>query len=113
MITRNSLMDSFATLARGGQPPLVPRRRLGDTSVIAGRDDERRHLTVMFCDLVGSTALSGHLDPEELHDILAAYRSVCAEVVGRFEGHVAQFLGDGILIYFGYPLAHEDDARRA
>jgi class 3 adenylate cyclase len=74
---------------------------------------ERRRLTVMFCDLVGSTELSGRLDPEELHDLIRQYRQTCAEVIGRYGGHVAQFLGDGLLVYFGYPLAHEDDARRA
>jgi class 3 adenylate cyclase/predicted ATPase len=74
---------------------------------------ERRHLTVMFCDLVGSTALSSRLDPEELRDVVLAYQKVCAEVVQRFDGHIAQYLGDGLLVYFGYPQAHEDDAQRA
>ena len=74
---------------------------------------ERRRLTVMFCDLVGSTELSGRLDPEELHDLIRQYQQTCADVIGRYGGHVAQFLGDGLLVYFGYPLAHEDDARRA
>jgi class 3 adenylate cyclase/predicted ATPase len=74
---------------------------------------ERRRLTVVFCDLVGSTALSGQLDPEELHDLTRHYQRVCAEVVGRHGGNVAQFLGDGLLVYFGYPIAHEDDAQRA
>jgi len=67
----------------------------------------------MFCDLVGSTALSGELDPEELSDITREYQRVCAEVIDRHEGRVAQFIGDGILVYFGYPLSHEDDAQRA
>ena len=74
---------------------------------------ERRQLTVMFCDLVGSTALSARLDPEDLRDILRAYQAACAEVIGRFDGHIAQYLGDGLLVYFGYPQAHEDDAQRA
>ena len=74
---------------------------------------ERRHLTVMFCDLVGSTALSTRLDPEELRDVLRAYQEVCAEAVGRFDGHIAKYIGDGLLVYFGYPRAHEDDPRRA
>jgi class 3 adenylate cyclase/predicted ATPase len=74
---------------------------------------ERRQLTVMFCDLVGSTALSSQLDPEELRDLVLAYQKVCAEVTQRFDGHIAQYLGDGVLVYFGYPLAHEDDAQRA
>ncbi len=74
---------------------------------------ERRQLTVMFCDVVGSTALSEQLDPEELREVIRAYQETCAGVVGRFEGHIAQYLGDGLLVYFGYPLAHEDDAQRA
>src|SRR5438093_13402026 len=67
----------------------------------------------MFCDLVGSTALAGRLDPEELREHVRAYQGVSAEVIARFEGHIAQYLGDGLLVYFGYPLAHEDDAQRA
>ena len=74
---------------------------------------ERRQLTVMFCDLVGSTALSAQLDPEDLRDVIQGYQQMVGEEVGRYAGHVAQHLGDGILIYFGYPRAHEDDARRA
>jgi class 3 adenylate cyclase/tetratricopeptide (TPR) repeat protein len=67
----------------------------------------------MFCDLVGSTPLSEQLDPEELREVVQAYQETCAEVIHRFEGHIAQYLGDGLLVYFGYPLAHEDDAQRA
>ena len=74
---------------------------------------ERRHLTVLFCDLVGSTALAELLDPEDLRDVVQAYQSLCATVIRHHEGHVAQYLGDGLLVYFGYPSAHEDDARRA
>jgi TOMM system kinase/cyclase fusion protein len=74
---------------------------------------DRRQLTVMFCDLVGSTALSAQLDPEELHAVIRAYQEVCAGTIGRFAGHIAQYLGDGLLVYFGYPAAHEDDAARA
>jgi class 3 adenylate cyclase/predicted ATPase len=74
---------------------------------------ERRQLTVMFCDLVDSTRLSSHLDPEEYRDVVRAYQNVCTEVIQRYEGHVAQLLGDGLLVYFGYPYAHEDDAHRA
>ena len=74
---------------------------------------ERRHITVVFCDLVESTNLSASLDPEELREIVHQYQSACVEVVERFDGYVAQYLGDGLLIYFGYPSAHEDDARRA
>ena len=74
---------------------------------------ERRQLTVMFCDLVGSTALSEKLDPEELRSLLHNYRTVCGEVISRYEGFVARYVGDGILTYFGWPKAHEEDAERA
>lgn len=74
---------------------------------------ERRQLTVMFCDLQESTALSQHLDPEQLRDVIRSYQEVCAGAVGRFEGHIAKYLGDGLLVYFGYPQAHEDDPQRA
>src|SRR5262249_35837178 len=74
---------------------------------------ERRQLTVLFCDLVGSTQISGHLDPEDLRTVVRAYQEAAAEVIARYEGHIAQYLGDGLLVYFGYPTAHEDDARRA
>src|SRR5499433_2854845 len=74
---------------------------------------ERRQLTVMFCDLVDSTKLSSQLDPEEYRDMVRAYQNVCTEVIQRYEGYIAQLLGDGLLVYFGYPQAHEDDAQRA
>src|SRR5690349_7011020 len=74
---------------------------------------ERRHLTVFFIDLVGASALSESLDPEELRDLFAQYQRLCADVIAKYEGHVAQYLGDGILAYFGYPVAHENDAVRA
>jgi class 3 adenylate cyclase len=76
-------------------------------------DAERRQLTVMFCDLVGSTALSTKLDPEDLRSVIGAYHKCVAETVARFDGFVAKYMGDGVLIYFGYPHAHEDDAERA
>jgi class 3 adenylate cyclase len=76
-------------------------------------DAERRQLTVLFCDLVESTALAGRLDPEDYRAVVRAYQDTCAEVIQRFDGHIAQYLGDGLLVYFGYPQAHEDDARRA
>jgi len=84
-----------------------------------GRSDERgdvgerRHLTVMFCDLVGSTRLAARLDPEDLSGVLRRYQEFCAEVVDRYDGHVAKYLGDGVLVFFGYPQAHEDDSVRA
>ena len=76
-------------------------------------DAERRQLTVMFCDLVDSTTLSSQLDPEEYRDVVRAYQTACTEVIRRYDGHIAQLLGDGLLVYFGYPQAHEDDALRA
>src|SRR5262249_1367045 len=74
---------------------------------------ERRQLTVLFCDLVDSTVLASQLDPEDLREVVRAYQEACAKVTARFEGHIAQYLGDGLLVYFGYPLAHEDDTQRA
>src|SRR4029453_5967647 len=71
---------------------------------------ERRQLTVMFCDVVGSTLLSAQLDPEELREVMQHYPAPCTAVIQRYAGHVAQHLGDGLLVYFGYPVAHEDDA---
>ena len=74
---------------------------------------ERRQVTVMFSDLVGSTALSARMDPEDLREVISAYQKCVAETVQRFGGFVAKYMGDGVLIYFGYPQAHEDDAERA
>ncbi|HEX6361711.1 MAG TPA: adenylate/guanylate cyclase domain-containing protein [Albitalea sp.] len=85
-------------------------RRLGDVPAPAA---ERRHLTVMFCDLVGSTELSLRLDPEELREVVRAYQAACAAEIERYDGYVAQYLGDGILAYFGYPVSHEDEGGRA
>ena len=79
----------------------------------AAREAERRQITVMFCDLVGSTALSEKLDPEDLREVMAAYQKTAGVVIERYEGHVAQYLGDGVMTYFGWPVAHEDDAQRA
>jgi len=79
----------------------------------ASSDAERRQLTVMFCDLVDSTALSSRLDPEDLREVVRAYQTMCEEVIQRYGGYIAQYLGDGLLVYFGYPQAHEDDAHRA
>jgi class 3 adenylate cyclase len=76
-------------------------------------DAERRQLTVMFCDLVDSTRLASQLDPEDYRAVVRAYQQTCAAVVRPFDGHIAQYLGDGLLVYFGYPQAHEDDAQRA
>ena len=76
-------------------------------------DAQRRQLTVMFCDLVGSTALSEQLDPEELRELVKAYQDACADVIDRYEGYISRLMGDGILVLFGYPQAHEDDPVRA
>src|SRR5262249_20036300 len=81
--------------------------------IIAAAEAERRQLTVLFCDLVGSTALSSRLDPEDLRAVIAAYHRQATEVIQASGGFVAQYLGDGVLAYFGYPQAHEDDAERA
>ena len=92
--------------------PLRPSLRLG--SKPSRRDEaERRQVTVMFSDLVGSTALSACMDPEDLREIISAYQKCAAETVRRFDGFVARYMGDGVLVYFGYPQAHEDDAERA
>jgi class 3 adenylate cyclase len=74
---------------------------------------ERRQLTVMFCDLVGSTALSTGMDPEDLRDVIASYQSRCNAAIRRCDGFVAKYMGDGILVYFGYPRTHEDEAERS
>ena len=79
----------------------------------SGRRAERRQLTVMFCDLVGSTELSSRLDPEDLREVIAAYHRSVTDVVRSLDGFVAKYMGDGVLVYFGYPQAHEDDAERA
>ncbi|MFQ5931961.1 MAG: adenylate/guanylate cyclase domain-containing protein [Nitrospiraceae bacterium] len=76
-------------------------------------DAERRQLTVMFCDLVGSTAFSQKLDPEDFREVIKSFQKAVSEAVGRFDGYVAKYLGDGVLAYFGYPRAHEDDAELA
>lgn len=90
----------------------TPRHGATASDPRPGPVGERRQLTVMFCDLVGSTALSTQLDPEELRELIQTYRKACGEVVARYDGHVAQYLGDGLLVYFGWPRAHEDAAER-
>src|SRR5262245_36173975 len=74
---------------------------------------ERRQITVFFADIAGSTAIAERLDPEDLHEFYARYQTLCGEVIQKYNGHLAQYLGDGVLAYFGYPAAHEDDAERA
>jgi class 3 adenylate cyclase len=111
---RRKLLDAIAALGEPAPAP-TPTPSAGDpvNSAGAATGGERRQLTVMFCDLVGSTALSERLDPEELRSLLHAYRTVCGEVITRYDGFVARYVGDGILTYFGWPTAHEEDAKRA
>ncbi len=87
--------------------------RVPSTAEISQSEAEHRHLTVMFCDLVGSTQLSRHMDPEELRRLNLSYQETCARIIKQFDGFVARYMGDGVLAYFGYPKAHEDDAQRA
>jgi len=120
---RRRLLDAIAALDAGGSgaipsetaAPSHPRPDhrppAGEGSV--GGEAERRQITVMFCDLVGSTALAGRHDPEDLREIVGVYHRVVADTVGRFAGFVAKYMGDGVLVYFGYPQAHEDDSERA
>ena len=104
---RRRLLDAIAALcsAEAQSVPAPPPVGSGEA--------ERRQLTVMFCDLVGSTPLATRYDPEDLREIVGAYHRCVAETVARFAGFVAKYMGDGVLIYFGYPEAHEDDAERA
>src|SRR5262245_30004709 len=98
-------------------PPATPEVALPQTpppsAAPAMPEAERRQLTVLFCDLVDSTGLAGQLDPEDLREVIRAYQSACATVIKRLEGHIAQSLGDGLLVYLGYPQAYEDDTQRA
>jgi class 3 adenylate cyclase/predicted ATPase len=107
---RRKLLAAIASL--GAAPPAATvMAALRDAPAPA--DAERRQLTVMFCDLVGSTSLSAQLDPEDLREVIVAYQRAVAQVVAGFDGFVAKYMGDGVLVYFGYPRAHEDDAERA
>jgi class 3 adenylate cyclase/predicted ATPase len=113
---RRRLLNAIAAL--GEEPPTrdVAQSATSATSAPISPppiDAERRQLTVMFCDLVGSTALSTRFDPEDLRELIGDYHRAVAHTVGRFDGFVAKYMGDGVLIYFGYPQAHEDDAERA
>ena len=108
---RRKLLDAIAALgadtkAKAPSALLAPDIPPKDTA-------ERRQVTVMFSDLVGSTALSARMDPEDLREVISAYQKCVAEAVQRFGGFVAKYMGDGVLVYFGYPQAHEDDAEQA
>ena len=104
---RRVFLGAINELAAAKQSPL-PKNAPEPT-----REAERRQITVMFCDLVGSTALSERLDPEDLRDVMRAYQDATGTAITRFGGHIAQTLGDGLMVYFGYPTAHEEDAQRA
>jgi class 3 adenylate cyclase len=106
---RRRLLEAIAALSESGKPAAIAPVGNGTPAAQA----ERRQLTVMFCDLVGSTELSARLNPEDLREVIGAYHRCAAETVGRFAGFVAKYMGDGVLVYFGYPQAHEDDAERA
>jgi class 3 adenylate cyclase/tetratricopeptide (TPR) repeat protein len=113
---RRKLLEAIAALRTdtGGKTPSVDATITWSTPTPHPEDRaERRQVTVMFSDLVGSTALSTRIDPEDLREVISAYQKCVAETVGRFKGFVAKYMGDGILVYFGYPQAHEDDAERA
>src|SRR4029079_15618698 len=110
---RRKLLSAIAAL--GQAPSIDAQSAASRTSAPISPptiDAERRQLTVMFCDLLGSTPLSTRVDPEDLREIVGAYHRCVTDTVARFGGFVAKYMGDGVLIYFGYPEAHEDDADR-
>jgi class 3 adenylate cyclase len=110
---RRTLLDAIAALRTDANAKTVPADALPTLDTSPKDTAERRQVTVMFSDLVGSTALSARMDPEDLREVISAYQKCVAETVGRLGGFVAKYMGDGVLIYFGYPQAHEDDAERA
>jgi class 3 adenylate cyclase/predicted ATPase len=110
---RRRLLDAIAALQMGAVSGSAPDPTPTQPADPGPGGAERRQLTVMFCDLVGSTALSSQLDPEDLREVIGAYHNCVAKTVGGLDGFVAKYMGDGVLIYFGYPRAHENDAERA
>ena len=113
---RRKLLDAIAALRTdaGAKARSADAATTSTASSVSPEDPaERRQVTVMFSDLVGSTALSARMDPEDLREVISAYQKCVAETVQRFGGFVAKYMGDGVLVYFGYPQAHEDDAERA
>ena len=113
---RRKLLEAIAALrddASGKTPSVDARTTSGTPSTTPEDRAERRQVTVMFSDLVGSTALSARMDPEDLREVISSYQKCVAETVQSFGGFVAKYMGDGVLIYFGYPQAHEDDAEQA
>ncbi len=108
--------DDTVLVWRGRDGSGTAERSIPETHSEAARsmpDAERRQLTVMFCDVVGSTSLSERMDPEDLRDVIRGYQDVCGRIVARYNGYVARYMGDGIMVYLGYPRSHEDDAERA
>src|SRR5689334_15465146 len=110
---RRLLLKAIADLAAGAGRAAAENVPAASPVPTATGEAERRQLTVMFCDLVGSTPLSTRFDPEDLREIVGAYHRCVTDTVARFGGFVARYMGDGVLVYFGYPEAHEDDAERA
>ena len=110
---RRTLLDAIAALRAESNPKEPPPKSVQAADTPSKGTAERRQVTVMFSDLVGSTALSTRMDPEDLREVISAYQKCVADTVRRFGGFVAKYMGDGVLIYFGYPQAHEDDADRA
>src|SRR5262249_10282018 len=112
---RVKLLDAVAALRSDASAPgpSSDLKTAPATPHVSADRAERRQVTVMFSDLVGSTALSARMDAEDLREVIAAYEKCVAETVGRFGGFVAKYMGDGVLVYFGYPQAHEDDAEQA
>src|SRR5262245_16316903 len=119
LIWTGDMASGQAVAPRPAQPtpqPVVqaqPSPQVAPLPTTPSPEAERRQLTVMFCDLVDSTKLSSQLDPEDLREVVQAYQKTCTDVIERYDGYVAQLLGDGLLVYFGYPVAHEDDAQRS
>ena len=110
---RKRLLRAISSLGAPGTLAETPAAPSTSTGAKPQDAAERRQLTVMFCDLVGSTALSVRFDPEELREEIRAYQNTVSGIVARYDGFVAKFMGDGVLAYFGYPRAHEDDAERS
>jgi class 3 adenylate cyclase len=117
LVWTGNTAETSAFVSQPAQPTPQPTAQVQPSSQVEPSstappppDAERRQLTVMFIDIVDSTSLSSQLDPEDYRDMVRAYQRVCTEVIQRYDGHIAQLLGDGLLVYFGYPHAHEDDA---
>jgi class 3 adenylate cyclase len=105
---RRKMLRAIAELGGAAVAPVEAA-----TAPVPRDEAERRHLTVMFCDLVGSTALSARLDPEDMWRVIGSYHGCISEILGRYQGMIARYTGDGVLAYFGYPRAQEDDAEQA